>query len=365
MSNITSSVDNGFPRAAERWIGFTWVLLCVILNFLGNTTILVSLASPLMKLEKVTAFILKNIAICDILYGVVLGVPLITSYAVGDWVFGDSLCFISGILLHPLFVANISMVLALGFNKLAMVVTPFLVRTRSCLKTCIGVMGGCWGPALLLSLFQLIVPSRTKFSSTLLTCKIYITHDTFRNIWRMVFKWLVIPTLIGVILSIFALIYIAKRQVKYGLNRSGTRATLFVALIFMIMFTPTIGLLILGKAIIANYTLIRIATALTIANSCHNFFTYFYTLRSFKRFFYDKILRFKGIHQHQSSTIKAKRSQQSVAVNPADKQDNKTVIKDLDIKEVQKTYFCETKGSVARAEEDCVEQNNIVLLELE
>ena len=86
--------DTSLIGRRERWVLFAWVLLTVLLNLTGNTTILYALSSGRINLDAVTVFIMKNIAISDLSFGIIVGIPFLASLAADGWILGDEICYL-------------------------------------------------------------------------------------------------------------------------------------------------------------------------------------------------------------------------------------------------------------------------------
>ena len=265
----------------ERWVLFAWVLLTGLLNLTGNTTIIYALSSGRINLDDVTVFIMKNIAFSDLIFGVTVGVPVFVTLAADGWILGDEVCFVTAILQVPMFIPTVTLVLCLSINKLVILLKPLIVRARPPTLTKIYVLVGCWGPALLILALRIILlfSKEGSYSFKTLACSVDESYGIGWEIHNFLVRFFLLPSILGVIFSILALLFIAQRQARLALNRSGTVAVLMVAGIFLILHAPALFILSQESP---DPILQIVAAALTLTNSCHNFFTYFITLRSFK-----------------------------------------------------------------------------------
>ena len=264
----------------ERWVLFAWILLTGLLNLTGNTTIIYALSSGRINQDDVTVFIMKNIAFSDLIFGVTVGVPVFLTLAADGWILGDEVCKVTAILLVPLFIPTVTLVLCLGVNKLIILIKPFIARTRPVTRTKVYILVGCWGPALLILALRIIFSKEGRYSVKFFACIV----DGFGTGWKIhsiLVRCFLLPSILGVVFSILALLFIAQRQTRLALNRSGTWATLMVAGIYLILYGP--ALFVLSQE--NPHPLPQMVGAvLTLTNTCHNFFTYFLTLRSFKTY---------------------------------------------------------------------------------
>lgn len=266
----------------ERWSMGTWLLLCILSSLLGNSAILRYLDTR-MGMEKVMVVILKNIAVADLCYTVLSSTPTAVSYFAGRHVTGPIMCHLEALFNDTLFLTNMLLVFVLGLNKLVIVLRPFYARTRSTVKTSVLVMAVCWGPSALLVVINACSEGTARFSGQTFICWHTLTNRNTQIIVHNIFKVILITCLIGIILSIFALLFVAQRQARFGLNRTGTVTTLAVALLYLALYGPTF-LLVNFRSIGYYLQLTRLAIALASFNSSHNFLTYYLTIRSFKKF---------------------------------------------------------------------------------
>ena len=103
-----------------------WYHICFILGLSGNMFVLHgTIAHKAIKLDDMSLWIIKNLAVTDILNCVFFLLPMIiTQYAGNIWIFGDTLCKLSAIFRWTFGGANAFLINALSINKLHRCVFP-------------------------------------------------------------------------------------------------------------------------------------------------------------------------------------------------------------------------------------------------
>ena len=102
-----------------------WCSVCILLGILGNSFLLhTTICHKALKMDKMSVWITKNVAVADILNCVfVLGPTLITQFA-GVWIFGENLCYLHFSYRFSFFVANIVLLNLMSLNKLLRCLFP-------------------------------------------------------------------------------------------------------------------------------------------------------------------------------------------------------------------------------------------------
>lgn len=103
-----------------------WYHICFVLGLSGNLFVLHgSIVHKAIKLDDMSLWIIKNLAVTDILNCVLFVLPmLITQYAGNIWIMGDTLCKLSAIFRWTFGSANAFLINALSINKLHRCVFP-------------------------------------------------------------------------------------------------------------------------------------------------------------------------------------------------------------------------------------------------
>ena len=103
-----------------------WYHICFVLGLSGNLFVLYgSIVHKAIKLDDMSLWIIRNLAVTDLLNCLCLLLPMLMSqYAGNIWIFGDSSCKISRIFRWTFTCANIFLINALSINKLYRCVFP-------------------------------------------------------------------------------------------------------------------------------------------------------------------------------------------------------------------------------------------------
>ena len=97
-----------------------WVQLTLILGISGNVFVLyATIIHNAIKLDKMSIWIIKNLAVVDICNCIFIVVPAIANqYSEGTWVFGSDLCYAHAINFYSFVVANVFLINIFSINKL-------------------------------------------------------------------------------------------------------------------------------------------------------------------------------------------------------------------------------------------------------
>ena len=116
------------------YIQKAWLHICLILGLSGNIFVLHgTIAHNAIKLDVMSKWIVKNLALVDILNCILVLSPiLIIQYEGNVWTFGDTLCKLSAAYRFTFLCANVFLINALSFNKLYRCFFPlrFLVPSK-------------------------------------------------------------------------------------------------------------------------------------------------------------------------------------------------------------------------------------------
>ena len=113
-------------------LSLIWTQLCLVLALLGNFFLLyASICHGAIRLDKTSVWILRNLAVADILNVLFLLLPIIVSLYAGEWVFGVQACNIQTAYKWCFALANVFLLNALALNKLLRCVYPLRCYTSS------------------------------------------------------------------------------------------------------------------------------------------------------------------------------------------------------------------------------------------
>ena len=104
-----------------------WIQISFIFCLVGNILVLYgTIRHKAVKLDKLSVWIVQNLAVVDICSGVLTLLPiLITLYAGEKWVLGDKMCYAGTVYKYSFLVANLVLINGLTINKLQRCWFPF------------------------------------------------------------------------------------------------------------------------------------------------------------------------------------------------------------------------------------------------
>ena len=110
-----------------------WCHVSLILGLTGNSFVLYSTTSHrAIKLDKLSVWIIQNLAVSDISNTILILVPVIISlYANTQWVLGDTFCQIMFVYKYAGCVANVILINALAMNKMLRCLFPLRILNSS------------------------------------------------------------------------------------------------------------------------------------------------------------------------------------------------------------------------------------------
>ena len=130
-----------------------WGQVSFLLGVCGNLLVLyATIFHNAIKLDKISTWIIKNLAVVDLCNCIFVVVPAISNqYSEGKWVFGSGLCYINAINQYTFMIANVNLITFLSINKLLRCVYPLRNLSPSRLQR-----GSVTLAAFLISLIPLI-----------------------------------------------------------------------------------------------------------------------------------------------------------------------------------------------------------------
>ena len=106
-------------------IQMIWNQMTILFSVIGNTFVIyATLCHKAIKIDKMSIWIINNVCVVDISNSCLVLLPsLITQYK-GNWMFGESFCYIHFTYRYSFFVANIVLLNFLSLNKLLRCLYP-------------------------------------------------------------------------------------------------------------------------------------------------------------------------------------------------------------------------------------------------
>ena len=128
-------------------ISHIWCHMSLILGIFGNSYVLfATICHKAIKLDKMSVWIIQNMAVVDILSCLLFQAPVLTTlYSGGEWVLGDVMCDVYYVYKYSFPVANILLLNLLSLNKLLRCVFPLrnMVTSRRQMVA-VTAVAACW-----------------------------------------------------------------------------------------------------------------------------------------------------------------------------------------------------------------------------
>lgn len=296
MNNDSALVDLLQDKYYSDTVKYTsaGVAVCLIILGLGGNGVIVvsSIKYKAFQLHKVTATLIKHLAVSDMACTVVMMIPSTIATLTDTWPFGYRFCQAHFYLLLTLSHISVLQIGALTTSKLVSLQCPLRARmwgprTGHVLGTSVWVISSI--PALVL---LSVDPNRIYYDNIRIACM----YDFSDPLWRFLLPTLsffmaVLPNLL-VVFSTIGLIFSAWRVAKRNresLKWQGILAVILVAVVYCISFSPQIVFNFLGnKYLHPEDTKTKVGLfvcgRLTLLNYVSNVFIYAVSVRSFQQF---------------------------------------------------------------------------------
>ena len=290
----------GLETKAERYTLVFWCLFALIINFTGNSLILLATVKyKSIKLDKISVVLIQNIAFSDIMMGICTIHPTMVSLIADRWVYGDFMCYLSHYLKVPIFISAVLLICAMHISKLLNIIQPLQARLRT-KREGYRLVIITWFLCFIIPVTQLALDKE----SVTFDYRLYRCHYVFRGLY---WKWLrpiligtlmVLPNVVVICTTVALLVYV--KVTTKQLNYQGILTALYVGLVYILSCAPVS----LNQSVITNlYPVMsrdvywfffvpycRYAFFVTFLNSTSNVFVYMVSVLSFRRFVMNKIL---------------------------------------------------------------------------
>lgn len=233
--------------SAEVIISLIWCHSSLFLGLLGNTYVLhATIAHRAIKLDKLSVWIIQNLAVTDLVNSVIVLVPvLISLHADSRWVLGDTFCQISFGYKYLGIVANMVLINILSFNKLIRCLFP--LRTLDCSRA------RRWSVTVVTVITMLITPSWHFYKSTLKTtnlihfsrsqCMCWLLQNSTPQIWHLVLDYLLsgmlnaLPCLTLIGLNAYLVIFAVRKSTR-SVNKMNIMVVVLITASFLVATLP-------------------------------------------------------------------------------------------------------------------------------
>ena len=310
---------------SEKVVGLVgyqiWVQLSLILSLVGNTLVLYGTSHRAIRLDKLSVWIIQNLAAADIMNSMLLMIPvLITLYNDGNWVLGHTFCLVMFVYKYTGCVANMVLMNCLSINKLLRCLYPLRRMTVSTTQRYVvtivtGISSGilplwaCYGAWVGHTVTVV-------YSSLQFMC----TSEWSDNVtsWHLAVGYVLAVLLNGAPCLLLCLVNVV--LVGYALSKS-TRPVNKMSIVMMVGLTTTflvpwlpffVYYVTVGNIAERDSSEIRIVTMVIFIASWTNFPVYLLTNKQFRDFTLGLVHRTKSIRRHSSKLERGPASHQHV-----------------------------------------------------
>ena len=297
----------------ERYIWAVWLFFILLTSLVGDTTILVtSIKYNAFRLHNLMIAFIQHIAVCDLLLAIFTVFPRLISLLSNRWVFGEYLCYFSAYLTAQCFVTSSILISAMTSGKLWLLKCPLKAKSLTKSRAHL-VCLTAWVVAFIVPVLYLVIDmDDVKWDYEFYCC--YYTHSA-NGIWETLLSWkhgifggipvtVVIITTIVLIKHLQSARKVSKRS-QGKVRWQGIATAVAVATVFTVAVLPTTVYWITehsleGKTKMYFY---RAASTVFYFNIASNFFVYFFTVKSFRKFLLTNVLPLHSLHNGKFSIL--------------------------------------------------------------
>ena len=299
-TRLTTSHDEGFTtkldveHITERYLLITWCSLVLLGCLIGNTIILLAtVRCKTIKLDKTSLVLIKNIAVSDILMGIVGVHPALASLIFGAWPYGSISCYIFQYLQVPVYFSAVLLICGLHLNKLYTVIYPLSTVGRSSRAGHV-ICVVAWLLCAFFPATQIIVD----FKPVMYVAKTYRCMYSYQD---AVWNWLL--PLIGAVFTAFpnilvggttATLVFLVRRTKGRFNKQGILVAFYVGCLYLLANIPVSVDLLVYKNFrqfmspevdfFFDFYVYRASYFMVFMNCSCNFLVYYCSVKSFNVF---------------------------------------------------------------------------------
>jgi hypothetical protein len=287
-------------KDAERYTWVAYILFVILSSLVGDTLIVyASFQRDAFKLNKFIITVIRYIAISDLAYVIMSGIPRAVSLVADTWVLGSAMCYATTYTIHFSFSAGCYFIAILTSSKFLLLKFP--LRSATWTRQMAHMVCNL---SLIPILALLMITLAVDMNDVAFDYSNYVCRYAFNaEIWTQLLPILPIiavfvPDIIIVVTTIMILKYAGKsaRRVKTSVKWQGTLTVILTAAVYCISNLP-LFIFHLGRRFVkqdpTNPFLLhfsRVAGAMSMINVMSNFYIYTLTIRSFRRFLRSKIL---------------------------------------------------------------------------
>ena len=286
-----------------------WTTVVTLSGILGNAFVIYSsICYNAIEMDRISLFLIQNLAVADFLYTVGNILPSAVSYIVGRYVLGNVYCFISAQTTLIFGQANPLLVLAITAYRLHLLRSPLGGITRGTAKIGVAVI---WVTASSTTITSIAYRSESIFSQKSAKCwsSIY-SNESASILLRMLIGGILIIPLISIIIMNFFLFTIAfkySRKFVASTERSNSRALTTVCALsgtFIVSYIPFL-IFLMWKGVNPDlpFAVEQLGISCIMINACFNPILYTMTNRRFGKFVWKMFISLApGIGSDKSSS---------------------------------------------------------------
>ncbi|KAL5268528.1 hypothetical protein ACHWQZ_G002417 [Mnemiopsis leidyi] len=291
----------------ERYIWAVWLILVLITSLIGDTTILItSIKYNAFRLHTLMVAFIQHIALCDLLLAVFTVLPRLISLLCNSWVFGEPLCYVSAYLRAQCFVTSSILIAAMTSGKLWLLKCPLQAKSLTKPRAHL-VCGSVWMVASIVPVLYLVIDKEdVRWDYETYYC--YYTHSA-DNTWEILLPWKHgifggIPIIVVIITTVVLVKHLLNARKVSKRSRGKVRwqgivTAVAVATVFTVAVLPTTVYWITQSYLAGKPQQIyfyRTASTVFYFNIASNFFVYFCTVGSFRKFLMTTVLPLYSLH---------------------------------------------------------------------
>ena len=239
---VSTTVDPLALTLTRAQIVPLWIycFLILVISLYGNTTVLYSsIRYNTIPLDSISIFLVRNLAVADLLYTVIIVLPMVVTYSAGGWVLGDGWCWVMSQLTFIPGTVNTLTVLTITLVRLRIMCRPL-----SDIPAVLGpvVVGVIWVVSLLATILSLSYGSASVFSPEAARCNSSIYRDPEGGL-----VFLIVATGLLIILPVFCITlgniaillgYVGKAN--FRARKKGMVTVVALSVLFILSWTPLI-----------------------------------------------------------------------------------------------------------------------------
>lgn len=321
------------------------MIIVAIITVVCNTTVLSVIFSKPM-LQNATGILMFNLAIADLIIGLITMPTLIVTLLARKWVFGYALCSVSGVIQTAMSNLSVCVITGLCLDRYMAVLRPLRYIRYVSRKRVIGYLIIAWLFSILLALVPLfnlhtIGLGRYNFIPSEASCWLYLS-DSYNFIIIIITIFLAYT--LGIFI-VYSLIYQAARRSFFRIsditlslsprhdrrvNSKAAKTTLVIVGAFLLCWMPRIVLLIHQVLLKLNHMQLQISpivtlllTWLSLINSALNPLIYGTYNRNFRRSVVEILStsdgrsRGESLSNHHTSKISSCNTKSSIRIGYA------------------------------------------------